>query len=317
VSAQPVPGLASAATRVAYSTATCVAWSATICVALTIGRMVRDLPGAAPDDVAIQPVPGPPLHPALRPHAALLAALAGLPPADWTERCSLVAQARGLRSAGGAPLHFVAGGGPREGALDYEAAIFHHGRIACRDTEPGAGHDLHNALCWLAYPRTKAALNRLHLARAAEDASGGQRRRGAARDRLTLLDESGIAWLSDAPDLDDRLEARDWHGLFVAGRERLRNEVAAVVIGHGLLQKLGAPYKALTAHCLACGPLDGNIDAAIARAVSRAFADGAVPRLAPLPIQGLPDWDRANRDPSYYDDPRVFRTKRAAHERDR
>ena len=304
MSARPVPGLTSAATR----------------VALTIGGMVRDLPGAAPDDVAIRPLPEPPLHPALRPHAALLAALAGLPPADWTERCSHVAQVRGLRSAGGAPLHFVAGGGAREGALDYEAAIFHRGRIACRDTEPGAGHDLHNALCWLAYPRTKAALNRLHLTRAAEDARGGQRRRGAARDRLTLLDESGIAWLSDAPDLDDRLEARDWPALFLAGRERLRTEVTAVVIGHGLLQKLGAPYKALTAHCLACGPYDpcrGDVDAAIARAVSRAFADGAVPRLAPLPVQGLPDWDRANRDPSYYDDPRVFRTKRAAHQRDR
>jgi hypothetical protein len=285
-------------------------------VALTIGRMVRDLDGAAPAGAATRPLPGPLLHPGLRPHAALLDALTGMPPELWTERCTRFAQARGLRSAGGAPLCFVAGGGPREGALDYESAIFHHGRIACRDTEPGAGHDLHNALCWLAYPLTKATLNRLHLLRAAED-GGGRRRRGAARDRLTLLDESGIAWLSDAPDLDLRLQAGDWHGLFVAGRERLRTDVTAIVIGHGLLQKLAAPYKALTAHTLACGPRAGNVDAAIARAVARAFADGAVPRLAPLPVQGLPDWDRANRDPSYYDDPRVFRTRRAAHQRDR
>src|SRR5690606_4642065 len=119
-----------------------------------------------------------------------------------------------------------------------------------------------------AYPLTKATLNRLHLAHAAEDAPAGRlRRRGAARDRLTLLDESGVAWLGDAPDLDHRLHAGDWRGLFVAGRERLRSEVTAVVIGHGLLQKLAAPYKALTGHCLSCGPRGGDVDVAVASAV--------------------------------------------------
>ncbi|NLD56120.1 MAG: DUF3025 domain-containing protein [Burkholderiaceae bacterium] len=273
--------------------------------------MVRDLFDAAAERATARPVPDPLSHPGLRPHAALLAALAHLPPAHWAARCTGLAEARGLRSAGGAPLRFVVGGGPREGALEYEAAIFHEGRVACRDSQPGAAHDLHNALCWLAYPLTKATLNRLHLVRAAEDAGTGPTpRRGPARDRLTLLDESGVAWLSNSPELDARLHAGDWQGLLVAGRERLRAEVDVVVIGHGLLQKLAAPYKALTAHCLVCGPREGEVDAVVARSLARAFADGAVPELAPLPVQGLPDWDRANRDPSYYDDPRVFRTRR-------
>jgi hypothetical protein len=38
-----------------------------------------------------------------------------------------------------------------------------------------------------------------------------------------------------------------------------------------------------------------------------AFAGDRVPKLAPLPILGLPGWDPANVDPSYYDDARVFR----------
>lgn len=276
-------------------------------------------------DTSVVPPAG--THPGRQPHAALIEALAGLAPAQWAAHCTRLARARGLASAGGAPLGFVVDGGPSQGALDYEAAIFHDGRIACRGDGPGALHDLHNAACWLAYPLTKATLNRLHLQRAGRDA-GHDGRRGPARDRLTLLDESGLAWLSDAPDLDERLRAADWHGLFVAGRERLRARVLPVVIGHGLLQKLAAPYKSLTAHCLPCGPwldavpagaLSGPphpdrlaaIDARIAQAVDRAFADDGLPDLAPLPVQGLPGWDGANRDPSYYDDPRVFRRKRA------
>ena len=88
-----------------------------------------------------------------------------------------------------------------------------------------------------------------------------------------------------------------------------------IIIGHGLLEKLAAPYKSMTAHCLVCSgswpvealPDMAQIDAAVAQGIAGAFAAQGPPKLAPLPILGLPGWDRGNDDPSYYDDARVFR----------
>jgi hypothetical protein len=51
----------------------------------------------------------------------------------------------------------------------------------------------------------------------------------------------------------------------------------------------------------------------VARRISNLFAAGAPPVLAPLPVLGLPGWDRANDDPSYYEDARVFRVPHVPH----
>jgi Protein of unknown function (DUF3025) len=248
------------------------------------------------------------------PYRPLRDELLGLVPGEWVARCDALAQARDLRSATGAALRFVPSTGAA-GALGYEAAILHEGRIACRPSGRGAVHDLHNALVWLTFPRVKATLNRLHLLHDTDPGSG----RGRMRDRLTLLDESGLLWLSRSAVLDAHLRHQDWLELLVRNRDRVRDDVVPIVIGHGLLEKLGSPYKSMTAHCLVCnGPWaddvrnhPAGVDADAASRIVSACAAGIPPRLAPLPILGLPDWDPANVDRSYYDDVRVFRSPRA------
>lgn len=287
------------------------------------------------------------LHPGFLPYRRLRDELLGLPAAQWIGRCSLLARERDLRSAGGAPISFAAGG-EAGGALAYESAILLSGRVSCRTEGRGAMHDLHNALVWLTFPKIKSALNSLHFpmgalrggratqsraaSRGAVGSAGGgaggdvgglqepsARGRGRVRDAVTLLDESGLLWLSHSSPLDDQLRARNWRGLLIENRALLQVSVMPIIIGHGLLEKLGTPYKAMTAHCLVCNgcrigarPAQwaiadwAAIDALVAARIEALFAQGA-PVLCALPVMGLPGWDPANNDPSYYDDARVFR----------
>ncbi len=285
------------------------------------------------------PGAGPGVHPGFAPYAALRAQLLPLPREERLAHCNALASQRGLTSAAGVPLRFVDAGCPGD-ALGYEATILQEGRIAWRSDHKGAMHDLHNALAWLTFPRIKAMLNRLHLtdatprsgaSTASPKAAAGAGRRSRRRDLLTLLDESGLLWLSASPQLDDELRRKHWHSLLVARREEIRARVRPVVIGHGLLEKLALPYKSMTAHCLvvpwersaptgagrtpaASGQApaaleQAEIDGAVAAHLEAAFGSRALPVLAPLPILGLPGWDPANLHASYYDDARVFRTQ--------
>ena len=274
-----------------------------------------DLPGL-PDLSGLPDLPGLPgpdgRHPGFAPYRRLREELLNLPAGDWVARCDAVAAARGLRSATGTPIRFVIGPDPT-GALAYEAAILHDGRVTCRPAGRGALHDLHNALVWLTFPQTKATLNRLHFSHRDSPSEG----RGRLRDMLTLLDENGLLWLSDAPELDAQLLAKDWTGLLVQNRELVCDRVVPIVLGHGLLEKLASPYKSMTAHCLICSgrwgadvvhapeAIDGDVAARLA-----AWSSEVPQRLAPLPILGLPGWDPSNDDRSYYADARVFRSPR-------
>jgi hypothetical protein len=91
----------------------------------------------------------------------------------------------GLALPDGRPLVFVASRS-RMRALDYERRVAEHGEIATRD---GSLHDGFNALAWLRFPRTKAALNAVHL-RASEVATGNARCR--ARDAATLIVQEAL-----------------------------------------------------------------------------------------------------------------------------
>jgi hypothetical protein len=256
-------------------------------------------------------------HPGFDVYRRLRDELLGLPAPDWIGRANLLAAQRDLRSAAKVPIRFVMVQ-ESAGALDYEAAILHEGRIACRPRGRGALHDLHNALVWLTFPQIKAVLNRLHLERRDARASG----RGPAsrcghpprRERHAVAQQARR--FSDA-----QLLARDWRGLMITNRNLVQEQVLPIIVGHGLLEKLASPYKAMTAHCLVVSDLRafdtrtaiGEIDAHVARRISTLFAAGAPPVLAPLPVLGLPGWDRANDDPSYYEDARVFRVPHVPH----
>src|SRR5215472_18881875 len=138
-------------------------------------------------------------------------------------------------SGGGTAIRFVAPGADRE-ASRYEVRIFETGEV---QTRPGSWHDLFNALVWLAFPKTKAALNRHHCDEIA--ARRGKAHRGTARDVLTLFDEGGvIVACADAQLVRLLLDFR-WKELFWTRRTEVRRSMRFRVFGHAIYEKALAP----------------------------------------------------------------------------
>jgi hypothetical protein len=232
--------------------------------------------------------------------AALRGSVAARDPIADLNRC---AAERRLATATGRPLEFVAADDAPPGHA-YEAHIAATGRVPTRLNR----HDLFNALVWLAFPRTKARLNALQADAIARDGVGGQR--GSLRDAATLFDENGALLVTAHATLPAQLRERRWKTAFVDRRGDW-DTVRVLVFGHALMDKLVAPYKAITAHALVVGlPADAplaEVDAALATGFDERFDAVA---LLPLPVLGVPGWS-ANADPIYYDDATVFRPARA------
>jgi len=239
-------------------------------------------------------------------------------PADrFPSPCDLtrLAQRRGVSNGAGAALSFV----PAEGAPDlpYEERIYRNGEVP---TRAGSVHDLFNALAWLAFPMTKAVLNRRHYAHMTEMQrfSGS---RGTPRDVLTLFDESGVIVACADPDLADLLRDFQWKTLLWSRRAAVVRSMRFLVCGHAVHEKLLRPYMGLTGKALVipvrdeflCLPLERQLaeaDAHVALHLSQRDALAATDTLAPLPVQGIPGWCAANECASFYDDASVFRPGR-------
>lgn len=223
---------------------------------------------------------------------------------DVRSALSDAASRLGIRNAGGRTIRFVAP--EAAGAAAYEEHIHRTGAVPTRDNL----HDFFNALAWLTFPRTKAALNALQAAAIARDGVGP--RRGALRDAATLIDENAVLLVTQRDDLVEALGAHDWHRLFVVHRAAWRADVRAIVFGHALMEKLTAPYRGVTAHALHVRMDPDASLAAVDVAVAAALDDGLAPgRLRPLPVLGIPGW-ADNDDAAYYEDASVFRPTRAA-----
>jgi hypothetical protein len=222
---------------------------------------------------------------------------------DWRAALSAAARSRGVATAGGLPIVFAAA--DDAGGIAYEAHIAATGRVPTRDN----GHDLFNALMWLAFPRTKAALNARQAEELARD--GVRARRGPVRDAATLIDESGLLLAADG-EACAALMQFDWDTLFATRRSRWGRHWFAFAFGHALVDKLRAPYKGLTA-VVVCLPLAGTASAAeVDCAASRWIVEVALapPLLAHLPVLGIPGWWADNEDPAFYADRGVFRSRR-------
>ena len=205
------------------------------------------------------------------------------------------AAVRALRTEGGKPVRFVPPGG-RRGA--YEQRVHETGEI---ETRPDNLHDWFNALCWLAFPRTKARINAMHAAVMPRE--GG--RRGRLRDLLTIFDEGGVIVVCSDEALNQLLREFRWKELFWAERERVRQAMRFVVLGHAVLEQALKPWPGITCKALFARPDDDADRAAAAWLASR--GDGASPRdLAALPVFGYPGWAENDR-PEFYDDERYFR----------
>lgn len=236
--------------------------------------------------------------------AAVAADLPLLADADPRAALSRAAGQRGITTAGGRPLAFVAADDapPR---TPYEAHIAASGRVPTRLN----AHDLLNALAWLAFPRSKARLNALQSAAIARDGVGAYR--GGLRDAATLFDENGAVLATEDAWIVQCLRERRWRELFIDGRARW-DGVRVLAFGHALMEKLSTPYKGITAHVLVvvrpASTGSSELDVEMANSLGEDFRTKA---LLPLPVLGIPRWWAANEDPAFYDDSFVFRAARA------
>lgn len=212
---------------------------------------------------------------------------------------------RDLRTGRGEPLQF----GPQsvlpEG-LAYEQWIAQTGTVPTRDNL----HDRINALVWLTYPLTKAALNREQAS--AIEVQTESSRRGPVRDAATLWDENLAVIVDLAADgrLETLLAEADWTALFQTQRSSWTQSWQIYCFGHALLEKLMSPYKAITAHTIVLDTHEG-LDQLLAQRVSSAMSPAM---FRPLPVMGIPGWDTAQDQDGFYQDTAVFRRPRSHQE---
>lgn len=250
-------------------------------------------------------------EPAFAPLADLLLAL----PVDRLPGCEDLNALAGPRllNARGMPVRF---GEPLAGsdAPGYERRVLEEGVVS---TRPGNLHDLFNALVWLAFPSTKAALNALHVREMAAEAGV----RGTARDVLTLFDEGGMLVASSDDTLDALLAGFQWKALFWERRGDVRARLRFFTFGHSIYEKAVSPYKGVTTKVVFV-----RVDPAFMQwgmqaqrdwldaAATRHFGDprslASTRALPPLPVLGIPGWTPDNEDPAYYDDQAHFRSGR-------
>ncbi len=222
---------------------------------------------------------------------------------------ALNAQARG------SPRSFVAHGALPDGVA-YESFISATGTVPTRENL----HDFFNGLVWLSFPRIKQQLNTLQAAQIALAGVGNAR--GAVRDGATLFDENAALLVVRESragwSLMEALRAQDWRAAFVAQRASFGADAEVWLFGHALMEKLVAPYKAITAHTRFLLAADAFftlssdarrvwIDTTMAQDLATNGLSAA--SFTPLPVLGVPGWWEG-QDQAFYADAMVFRPKR-------
>jgi len=201
----------------------------------------------------------------------------------------------------------------------YEPRIFLRGEIQTREAN---WHDFFNAMVWMTFPRTKAALNALQYEQYLAAQRTQQKNRTAAQDALTIFDEGGAIVVSRDPTLLERIARYEWKQLFWAERRHVERDMRVFLFGHALYEKALTPYKGMTAKCLLLTVTDDFLALTLPDQLSRVdersanwfHATGGHLRttaLSPLPILGVPGWTPENIDPSFYDDKQYFRDQYA------
>jgi hypothetical protein len=214
----------------------------------------------------------------------------------------LNAAAAGIRTESGHPIRFVEPRiSPRAERGAYELRAFDTGRIETRD---GSLHDWFNALCWLAFPRTKARINAMHASAIPHEK--GQR--GRLRDLLTIFDEGGALVVSDDAELVALVRGHQWKELFWERRRHL-GHMRFVVLGHAVLEQALKPWPGITCKAIFATPT-ADLDTQAAAWLSGLPGTATPADLAPLPVFGYPGW-ADNERAAFYDDERYFRAPKA------
>ena len=234
----------------------------------------------------------------------------------------LVAQSgRQIVVESGKPVRFVEqahGSLPFE--AQYEPRCYLTGEVQMR---PDNWHDLFNALAWLAYPRTKAAINARHYRALSNQPHTVTGARGSERDMLTLFDESGVLVVHADDELAELLRTFRWKDLFWQRRDQVKADMGFYLFGHGLYEKAVRPYVGMTGQGLVmavgrefftCPSVEGlsYLDGLLADYFLAPGNCRSTRELTPVPLLGVPGWTAENNDSAYYDNTRYFRKIRGA-----
>ncbi|MES2354104.1 MAG: DUF3025 domain-containing protein [Pseudomonadota bacterium] len=238
--------------------------------------------------------------------------------ADWPDRDFFngMLASMTVTSGSGKPLRPVAPQSSAESSHPgYDAHCFLTGELETRERN---WHDLFNALVWLTFPQSKAALNARHYH--AQQTSRGQNKRGADRDALTLFDESGVIVVSTEASLLTLLQTFSWKELFWHRRDDTLAAMRVFIFGHGLYEQALQPFIGLTGKAILLPVEESFIDrplnqqlAMLDKEIAGLIHAGQLkhPReLSPLPILGVPGWIVDNENEDFYDNTNYFRPGR-------
>lgn len=217
----------------------------------------------------------------------------------------------------GLPLRFVEQAyGKLPFEAQYEPRCYLRGEV---QTRADNWHDLFNALVWLAFPHSKAAINARHYRSLTAAREAGSSQRGKGRDMLTLLDESGVVVPCADPELAQLLRDFQWKDLFWRQRARLMEGMGFYIYGHGLYEKALRPYVGMTGQGLILTVESGFFGWPLARRLAHLddmlagclSAGELTPRdLSPVPLLGVPGWSAESARENFYEDSGYFRPGR-------
>jgi len=190
----------------------------------------------------------------------------------------------------------------------------HVAELGLVPTRPGSWHDFFNMTVWAHFPKSRWALNALHVDREAgpKDPRNG---RAPAQNLAASFDEVGMVVLSESHSLLEELRALRFKHVFWDRRAELLATTRFWLLGHGMLESLLTPHPALAArslllHVPALGEradddqLRFEIDARSAEQI-RSWRQTRVV-LDPIPLMAIPGYC-ANDSAAFYEDSRNIR----------
>jgi hypothetical protein len=236
------------------------------------------------------------------------------------EQFSAEFQKRHIQSHNHIQIQSVEQGGAPEKFDDYyESRIYLKGEL---QTRLANWHDFFNAMCWLQFPKTKAALNALHFERSKNRPAGTNR--SPLENAITLFDECGAVIVADDESILDLIRHHQWQDLFWHHKAAFGKHIQCYVVGHAMHEKSLTPYIGMTAHTVVLKQSSDFFEQdypeqlkAIDQTISDAWL-GKLPNhkierprdLQPFPLLGVPGWWGQTQDEAFYSNDAYFRSKR-------
>jgi hypothetical protein len=216
-----------------------------------------------------------------------------------------IALEKNICTLSGKRLTFIRATDNASSAMAYETHIASTGEIPTRAN----WHDTFNALQWLSLPAMKSTISLQHAELLKRGGANEARARSVPRDVLTMMDESGIIVASEDASLLELIRQFQWHTLFVTRRAEVIANMRFMLVGHGLMEKSLSPFVGITAKAMLVNiATEDNLEAAAVRWLADETNLQSARNLAPLPLLGIPGWDRRNEDAQFYQNTNYFRS---------